>query len=79
VTATPMPGYVRFSVLLVPCLALCVGRSKGSERKEQNSRPDNTTWFHVCCLLATPRLEKVNRTLPPQMGRAPQAPEPHSQ
>jgi hypothetical protein len=41
---------LRFPLLLFPLLALCVGRSKGSEKKEQNSRTDKTTWFHDCCL-----------------------------
>jgi hypothetical protein len=31
-------------------LMLCVGRSSGSEKKEQNSRADKTNWFHKCCL-----------------------------
>jgi hypothetical protein len=41
---------LRFGVLLFPLLTLGVGRSKGSEKKEQNSRADKTNWFHECCL-----------------------------
>jgi hypothetical protein len=41
---------LRFAVLLFLLLTLCVGRSNGSEKKEQNSRADKTNWFHECCL-----------------------------
>jgi hypothetical protein len=41
---------LRFALLLFLLLTLCVGRSNGSEKKEQNSRADKTNWFHECCL-----------------------------
>jgi len=41
---------LRFAALLFLLLMLCVGRSNGSEKKEQNSRVDKTNWFHECCL-----------------------------
>jgi hypothetical protein len=33
---------LRFGLLLFLLLTLCVGRSNGSEKKEQNSRTDKT-------------------------------------
>ena len=41
---------LRSGVLLFLLLTLCVGRSNGSEKKEQNCRADKTNWFHECCL-----------------------------
>jgi hypothetical protein len=41
---------LRFGVLLFLLLTLCVGRSNGSKKKEQNSRADKTNCFHRCCL-----------------------------
>jgi hypothetical protein len=41
---------LRLAVLLFLLLALCVGRSNGSDKKEQNSRADESTWPHDCCL-----------------------------
>jgi hypothetical protein len=53
--------------LLLMLLLLREGGSDGSEKKEQNSRADETGWFHICFLHAViscvPRLWRQARLL----------------